>query len=419
MKCVKKIKQEKPDRQVEMRPIPSLKPYPKNARIHTPAQIAQIAASITEFGWTNPVLIDDKGGIIAGHARVEAAKTLQLTEVPTIRLSGLTEAQARAYIIADNRLALNAEWDEELLGLELADLKGMDFDLELIGFDEEELEKLFAVPAEKPQAMAIQKSADLTSLAPSDEERKILEGRTLLVEFSGGKDSSAVAVWTKHYFPEAKILLCYVDLGAEYEGFFFHLRRLSEALGCELKVLRSSVNIIAEFLNRGKWPHFGGPYCHEFLHMPMHAMMRSIGVDLVADIRGGRAKERAGKTKARTSRYLVDDGMKGYIFFQPLYFTTKEAAEKIVLDNGLPIWEGYDSGLQRTACRVCPGQKPATYAAIRANYPAVWEELLELDRRFGPGCWQVYHESGIHFTCTEMADKGQAAFLEGISRRST
>jgi DNA modification methylase len=129
---------------IEYRPIKALLPYPRNARTHSDEQIRQVVASIKEFGWTNPVLIDATGGIVAGHARVEAAKALGLATVPTIRLSGLTDAQRRAYVIADNKLALNAGWDEELLRLELTDLKDLDFDLGLTGFDERELAELLA-----------------------------------------------------------------------------------------------------------------------------------------------------------------------------------------------------------------------------------------------------------------------------------
>jgi len=115
-------------------------PYARNSRSHSPEQVAQIAGSIREFGFTNPVLIDADNGIIAGHGRVMAAQKLGMAEVPCIRLAHLTETQKRAYIIADNKLALNAGWDEEMLGLELADLREMDFDLDLIGFDADEIE---------------------------------------------------------------------------------------------------------------------------------------------------------------------------------------------------------------------------------------------------------------------------------------
>ena len=129
----------KANRQVERRTVDSLTVYGRNARTRSDEQIGQIAASLREFGWTNPVLIDEKSNIIAGHARVEAARRLGMAEVPCIILDGLTEAQKKAYLLADNKLALNAGWNEELLRAELLDLKGMDFDLDLLGFDLEEM----------------------------------------------------------------------------------------------------------------------------------------------------------------------------------------------------------------------------------------------------------------------------------------
>ena len=118
----------------------NLIPYARNSRTHSPEQVAQIAGSIREFGSTNPILIDAENGIIAGHGRVMAARKLGLEKVPCIRLSHLTETQRRAYVIADNKLALNAGWDEEMLALELSDLREMDFDLELTGFDAASIE---------------------------------------------------------------------------------------------------------------------------------------------------------------------------------------------------------------------------------------------------------------------------------------
>lgn len=130
--------------QIEQIGVATLIPFAKNSRTHSDAQVAQIAASIREFGFTNPVLIDEANGIIAGHGRVLAARKLKLTEVPCIRLAHLTEAQKRAYVIADNKLALNAGWDEAMLKLELADLKALDFDLDLTGFTTDEIDALLA-----------------------------------------------------------------------------------------------------------------------------------------------------------------------------------------------------------------------------------------------------------------------------------
>lgn len=114
-----------------------LKRHNNNARTHSPAQIAQIKNSIIEFGWTNPILIDEYDIIIAGHGRLDAADELDLSTVPCIVLSGLTETQKRAYLIADNQLALNAGWDIELLQSEIEALKLENFDIDLLGFGDE------------------------------------------------------------------------------------------------------------------------------------------------------------------------------------------------------------------------------------------------------------------------------------------
>jgi DNA modification methylase len=135
---------------VEYRQVEALIPYARNPRTHSDEQVAKIAASIVEYGWTNPVLVDGANGIIAGHGRLAAARKLGLTEVPVIELAHLSPAQKRAYVITDNRLALDAGWNEELLALELAELSEAGYDLALTGFDESEIEALLAgEPAEE------------------------------------------------------------------------------------------------------------------------------------------------------------------------------------------------------------------------------------------------------------------------------
>lgn len=123
--------------------IEKLIPYAKNSRTHSDEQVAQIAASIREFGWTNPILIDGEIGIIAGHGRLAAARKLGLKKIPVIELSHLSPTQKKALIIADNKVALNAGWDNELLALEFEELKLEGFDLELLGFNKNEIDKLF------------------------------------------------------------------------------------------------------------------------------------------------------------------------------------------------------------------------------------------------------------------------------------
>lgn len=130
--------------QIETVAVERLIPYARNSRTHSPEQVAQIAASIREFGFTNPVLIDADGGIIAGHGRVMGARQLGMTEVPCLRLGHLSETQKRAYIIADNKLALNAGWDEEMLALEFRDLLAEGYSAEMTGFSIPEIDQLIA-----------------------------------------------------------------------------------------------------------------------------------------------------------------------------------------------------------------------------------------------------------------------------------
>lgn len=124
---------------IKYRNTNDLIPYVNNSRIHSEVQVTQIASSIKEFGFTTPVLVDESSGIIAGHGRLLAAQKLGLDKVPTIVLKDLTEAQRKAYVIADNKLALNASWDMDLLELEIEKISSLGFDLELLGFEDFEL----------------------------------------------------------------------------------------------------------------------------------------------------------------------------------------------------------------------------------------------------------------------------------------
>ena len=130
---------------IEQRAIEALIPYARNSRTHSDEQVAQIAASIREFGFTNPVLVDDDGGIVAGHGRVMAARQIGMTAVPTINVGWLSEQQRRAYVIADNQLALNAGWDDEALAAELSSLGEAGFDIGLVGFSDAEMERLLGL----------------------------------------------------------------------------------------------------------------------------------------------------------------------------------------------------------------------------------------------------------------------------------
>lgn len=152
----------------ELRRIDSLRPYPKNARTHSAEQVALIARSIEEFDWTYPVLIDSDGTVIAGHGRLEAARSLGLEEVPTLTLGHLTPAQVDAYRLADNRLSELADWDEELLRGELEALREADFDLSLTGWDDDEIAQLLADETPSPAADEVPEPPEEPITQPGD-----------------------------------------------------------------------------------------------------------------------------------------------------------------------------------------------------------------------------------------------------------
>jgi len=156
------LQREWPADKVERRAVAALIPYARNARTHSPEQVDQIAASIREWGWTVPVLVDEADGIIAGHGRVLAAHKLGIAEIPVMVAAGWTAAQKCAYVLADNKLALNAGWDDAMLRVEIDDLQGTGFDLGLIGFSADEIAALtfdknagLTDPDEAPEAPEI------------------------------------------------------------------------------------------------------------------------------------------------------------------------------------------------------------------------------------------------------------------------
>ena len=155
--------------------ISKLIPYVNNSMTHSPEQVRQIAASIREFGFTNPVIIDEKNGIIAGHGRVLAGQLLELKQVPVIQVDGWTEARKKAYVILDNQLARNAAWDEKMLALEIEHLVESEFDVDLLGFPEDELVRILQLEEEQGQESkdngepAEVKSKNFTVTIPQDE----------------------------------------------------------------------------------------------------------------------------------------------------------------------------------------------------------------------------------------------------------
>jgi len=235
-----------PADKTERRPVSSLTPYARNSRTHSDEQVAQIAASIKEWGFTTPVLIDPDGGIIAGHGRVMAAQRLGLEDVPCIIAQGWTEAQKRAYVIADNKLALNAGWDEDLLKIELKDLDADGFDLSLTGFSGDELAVFLADDA--TEGLTDEDAVPEVPAVPVTVEGDVwLLGRHRLM---CGDSTSIDAVERLMAGRKANMLHTDPPYGVDYEGVpNDHLKDaqleafLHDALSCAFTALAPGSNI--------------------------------------------------------------------------------------------------------------------------------------------------------------------------------
>lgn len=235
-----------PADKVERRKIADLIPYVRNSRTHSEAQVSQIAASIREWGWTMPILCDEQGNVIAGHGRIMAAQKLGIEEAPCMTATGWSEAKRRAYVIADNKLAMNAEWDNDMLALEFADLKDEGFDLELTGFDMDEIGALF--PDEATEGLTDEDAVPEAPEAPVTVEGDVwVLGRHRLM---CGDSTSIDAVEKLMDGRKANMLHTDPPYGVDYEGVpNDHLKDaqleafLHDALSCAFSVLAPASNI--------------------------------------------------------------------------------------------------------------------------------------------------------------------------------
>lgn len=201
---------------IEQIPLSSISQAENNPRTHTEAQIEQIVGSVLEYGWTNPVLVDEGSTLIAGHGRFEAATRLGLTEVPAIRLSGLSPEQKRAYLIADNKLALNSGWDTKMLAAHLSDLGEAGYDVNLIGFSDVELGQLFSQAQGEITESAFARSEDEWKGMPEFQQDDKLAWRSLKINFAKQEDLDEFVRRLEIKVTDRTAFLWYPQVAAEH-----------------------------------------------------------------------------------------------------------------------------------------------------------------------------------------------------------
>jgi len=367
--------------QVKTVKISELRPHPKNPRVHPDSAIEKLVRSIKEFGWTNPILVSADGYILAGHARLKAAEKAGIEEVPVIYLP-LEGAKAEAYLIADNRLQDETDWDLPKLKDLLLELDTGEFDLELTGFDMDEIEELmtqFYIPEEKKEnKRKVEFKPDFT-LEPEILE-EIKQSR-IFFTFSGGKDSSVAAYIMIPILKEIgkDFELLFVDTGVEIPSVSEYVVRFAEHFGAKLTIVKDGPDFFEYYEKKKRWPSAIFRDCIDVLiNTPADKyIFKKVGRDeKFIIIRGGRAKQTTNRSKGEKF-YSLKQGKREIKLLNPLFDLSDEAFEryKRQLEEEFGLWEGYAKGFQRTACWCCPFQTKQQYETIKKELPFLWAVL--------------------------------------------
>lgn len=357
---------------VEYVGLGDIHPYPDNPRYNEGA-VEAVAASIREFGWQQPIVVDEGGVIVCGHTRYKAACRMGLGSVPVKVARGLTPEQVAAYRLADNRTSELASWDEGSLADELA--KMCDIDMGAFGFTEEELAKALVPAGGMGEGAEDAAEAPDLSMVEIDLDEACANAEYVFWSFSGGRDSTLALLSTYRTFCDMgkACQVLYVDGGCEFPDLEVHVRRVCASLGADLKVLRPDYNFLTEYAAKGRFPNPVFMDCvQKLVNKPMDDYIKGLIGD--ADyimVRGGKKTQKTSRSK--TARLQRVEGKPHMTIYNPAYDYTEEQ-----LGADVPLWRGYAEGFERTACWCCPFQKKPQWDALKRCYPLLWEETRRI-----------------------------------------
>lgn len=372
--------------------IDKLKPCPWNPRKHSDRQIDILIRSLKEYGLDKPILATKDNMIIAGHGIVMAARKAGIRSVPVV-YSPLVDKKALARMVMDNKSAELGEDDFPKMADLLTELDDGQFDLELTGFDIEEVEKIMNwTPAQfRPGAgyakVDPEKIKDLTL---SDTEKdKFHNYDTFLIQYSGGRDSTVALWWAKKNFPERRIVATYSDPGVEFPGMGAAVEDVTQFLKVELEMVKPKTEWWIWIKNKG-WPSMIYRPCQAvFVFRPISEVIRKFNSKKTLLVDGSRAKQvtrgsKKGKdTKLPSLKYSKET--KDFKAYHPTYALSDKDVWNIVQSEKIPIWRGYEMGFVRSACWCCPFQCGVQAYMLQKHYPGLADEIRYWEKRLGSG----------------------------------
>lgn len=375
-----------------------LHPHPQNWRTHPRAQVSALRGAIEEIGFADAILAretpDGHLQIIDGHCRAEISED---EEVPVLVLD-LDEDEAKKLLATLDPLAAMAEADREALGRLLSETTAVTeseaLRTAMEGLAEREGVDLLAAGDGEDELLypkqRVKEWRDVDGFfeCPPEIEAELLRKDTLIVQFSGGKDSLAALLWVTKCFPETRRLAVFVDTGVEFPGLGAYVTDMAERLGAEPVILKPAAEWWAWLAKEGQWPSMiYRPCMMKFIHGPWGKFVREkYAPETTAVFTGSRAEE-AIKGSPKTATSALDSlGSKKdqYLHFAPCFNVKKDVIEQVIAGTETALWEGYGRGFVRTACWCCMGQRGEQACALQDNYPGLADEIRRWEKRIGP-----------------------------------
>jgi len=372
----------------ERRPVADLVPADYNPRSISPEALAGLEASIRRWGLVQPIIVNERtGNVVGGHQRLKVleAEGVEETDVVVVDLDA---AEEKALNVALNAPQIAGEFTDDLGPLldeveaELPDLYAA-VRLDALRLDEGlEPEEDAAGPA-FPAVVPI--GAEDFFAVPDDVHARIDDADVIVVQYSGGKDSTGALLWARQMYPDKRCVACFVDPGVEFPGIGAYVAESAATVGAEFVVNKPAKEWWAWLAKEGRWPSIIYRTCaHKFIHAPWARYVKeTFDPDRTVVLTGSRGAEAVMGSKKTQTSMVSSLGDKWY-HFAPCFHAGKDVLESILAASAVEPWEGYARGFVRTACWCCPGQCGAQALALQTHYPGLAEEIRTWEKRIGP-----------------------------------